>query len=228
MTGHPKGDAVAVSPVPGAPAGAQPRGSHADRRAATRRRLLDATIESLVELGYARTTTIEVQARAGVSRGALLHHFASRADLFMAAVDHLFAVRYAALHEESLRLGHSADQLDTAIEIMWGALQSPSTIAAIELWTASRTDPELAEALRRHEPALAAQLSRIFQALMGPRLTAHPAFPAYQATIMEAMAGTALAQHVRDPHVVAVEVEHWKTLGRLLFGPTSAAAHAAG
>ncbi|MHB1802402.1 MAG: TetR/AcrR family transcriptional regulator, partial [Actinomycetes bacterium] len=52
----------------------------------TRRRILDATLLTLVERGHAGTTTLAVQRRAGVSRGALLHYFPTRADLLVAAV----------------------------------------------------------------------------------------------------------------------------------------------
>ncbi|HWL49839.1 MAG TPA: helix-turn-helix domain-containing protein, partial [Acidimicrobiia bacterium] len=54
-----------------------------------RRRLLEATVECLVELGWAGTTTTVVSERAGVSRGAQLHHFPSKQDLVVAAVEHL-------------------------------------------------------------------------------------------------------------------------------------------
>src|SRR5215468_1063408 len=63
------------------------------RRDETRRALLDAAVESLIEVGFARTTTLEVQRRADVSRGALLHHFPSKAELLVAAVDHLAEMR---------------------------------------------------------------------------------------------------------------------------------------
>src|SRR6476659_72106 len=63
------------------------------RRDETRRALLDAAVESLIEVGFSRTTTLEVQRRAEVSRGALLHHFPSKAELLVAAVDHLAEMR---------------------------------------------------------------------------------------------------------------------------------------
>src|SRR5215468_10776770 len=63
------------------------------RREETRRALLDAAVQSLIEVGFARTTTLEVQRRADVSRGALLHHFPSKAMLLVAAVDHLAEMR---------------------------------------------------------------------------------------------------------------------------------------
>ena len=63
------------------------------RRDETRRALLDAAVESLIEVGFARTTTLEVQRRADASRGALLHHFPSKTELLVAAVDHLAEMR---------------------------------------------------------------------------------------------------------------------------------------
>ena len=74
------------------------------RREETRRALLDATVESLIEVGFARTTTLEVQRRADVSRGALLHHFPSKAELLVAAVDHLAEKRAAEMKQLASQL----------------------------------------------------------------------------------------------------------------------------
>ena len=68
-----------------------------ERTRAMRARLLEATVECLVEHGFAGTTTTLVSQRAGVSRGAQLHHFPSKNDLVVAAVEHLTAVRGAEL-----------------------------------------------------------------------------------------------------------------------------------
>ncbi len=65
------------------------RRSQAQRSAATREALLDATIACLVEDGYANTTTSKVAERAGVSRGAHLHHFQTRSALVAAATSAL-------------------------------------------------------------------------------------------------------------------------------------------
>src|SRR5437868_14617299 len=73
--------------------GAKAPRTQQQRRDETRRALLDAAVESLIEVGFARTTTLEVQRRAEVSRGALLHHFPSKAELLVAAVDHLAEMR---------------------------------------------------------------------------------------------------------------------------------------
>lgn len=83
-----------------------------------RERLLDATIDCLVELGHARTSTVEVTERAGVSRGAMLHHFPSRADLMAAAVDRLASRRIAEFVASVTRVGETDDIIGVAIDLL--------------------------------------------------------------------------------------------------------------
>ena len=68
-----------------------------------RPRLLEATVDCLVEHGWSGTTTTLVSRRAGVSRGAQLHHFPTKNDLVVAAVEHLSELR-----GEELRRGRGA------------------------------------------------------------------------------------------------------------------------
>src|SRR5437868_11199266 len=84
--------------APAAPASPSARRTNAERSAATQTRLLDATIECLVELGWAGTSTTEVVRRAGVSRGAQVHHFPAKEDLVLAAIEHLVDRRIREFH----------------------------------------------------------------------------------------------------------------------------------
>ena len=72
---------------------ASPLGRRAERTATSRARILDAAVACLVESGYRGATTLRIQARAGVSRGRLLHHFPSRDELLVAASRHLTVQR---------------------------------------------------------------------------------------------------------------------------------------
>ena len=67
------------------------RRTQAQRTAQTRTRILDAAVQALVEDGVSGLSTVAVARRAGVSRGALTHHFSSRGELLRATVVHLFA-----------------------------------------------------------------------------------------------------------------------------------------
>src|SRR5215217_2425071 len=104
-----------------------------DRSVATRAALLDAAIESLVDRGYAATTTIETARRAGVSRGAQLHHFPTRAQLLTAAVEHLLERRLAEFRDALATTDPEADRLDAAIDLAWSMFEGPVFAAWVEL-----------------------------------------------------------------------------------------------
>src|SRR3954451_12030550 len=110
------------------------RRTQAERRASTRAALLQATIDCLIELGYAGTTTNEVQQRAGVSRGALTHHFASKAELLLAAMDLLYDELSASVRAAIVDLPDGPARIRPAIELIWERYYGPLFMAAIELW----------------------------------------------------------------------------------------------
>lgn len=113
------------------------------RSAAMRKKLLDATIESLFEVGYFQTSTVVVTERAGVSRGAMLHHFPSKADLMMAASEHIVELRRE-LHNDRLgKLKTDREKFLSLIDVLWEAFQTPSGIARIEIMLGARSDPEI-------------------------------------------------------------------------------------
>src|SRR6478752_2039013 len=114
-----------------------------ERSIATRSKLLDAAIESLIEDGYAATTTVAVAQRAGVSRGAGQHHFATRADLLVAAVDELFARRTREFRTAFAGIERGTANANDALALLWTMFSGPTYVAWVELWVAARTDPEL-------------------------------------------------------------------------------------
>jgi AcrR family transcriptional regulator len=134
---------------PTATAGKKPkRRTQAERRATTRAALLDATIDCLVEDGYANTTTTKVVERAGVSRGAQVHHFPTKAELVAEAVRHLARRRAEETKAEIGRISLTdPDQLKAVLDLLWGLHNGPLYAASVELFVAARTDPELRERL---------------------------------------------------------------------------------
>jgi AcrR family transcriptional regulator len=118
-----------------------------ERSAATRAALLDATIDCLIEYGYAGTTTTRVAERAGVSRGAQMHHFQRKAPLVVAALLRLAERRRRELIERAERELPEDPDAAAALDILWSTFSGPLFTAALELWIAARTDPELAEHL---------------------------------------------------------------------------------
>jgi AcrR family transcriptional regulator len=142
-------------------AAAEPRRVQ-ERSIATRAALLDAAIDTLVERGYAATTTIETARRAGVSRGAQLHHFPTKAELLATAVEHLFDRRLAEFLEAFAAIDPQADRLDAALDLLWSMFQGPAFVAWTELWVAARTDPELARTVVAVERRFTAETRTMF------------------------------------------------------------------
>src|SRR5918911_5131402 len=65
------------------------RRTQAERSAATRGALLDAARSLFAEKGYHGTAAEEIVGRAGLTRGALYHHFEDKKDLFRVVVDEM-------------------------------------------------------------------------------------------------------------------------------------------
>lgn len=124
----------------------RPRRTQQERRETTRTALMEATVDSLVELGYGATTTLEVERRAGVSRGARIHHFPTKALLLASAVDHLYH-RLGEHYEQAF--GHpqagadDTERLVAGLRVLWSVYLRPSYVAVLELSIAARTDEEL-------------------------------------------------------------------------------------
>jgi AcrR family transcriptional regulator len=204
------------------PVVAAPR-SRSERTAGSRLLILDAAVACLVEEGYAGASTLAVQARAGVSRGRLLHHFPSRADLLVAAAAHLSTTLLAEVQRRAEAL--MADQpsgrerVDRAIDLTWATFQEPPFWAAMELWTAARTDPDLRAGLRSEERRLRAAIRAVADGIWGPEIAAKPLYAELCELLFTSMRGVALVYAFEarpaatDPHLAL-----WKRLAaRMLF-----------
>lgn len=151
------------------------RRSQAERSSATREALLEATIEVLVEDGYDNTTTSRVAERAGVSRGAHLHHFQTRAALVAAAVEQLAQRRHDELLEAAESLPGGPERVAAGLDLIWSGYASPLFQGALDLWTSARTDPELRSHLAEVERALDRRTLELSRRLF-PSLAESPDF----------------------------------------------------
>src|SRR5438105_7100797 len=115
----------------------KPRQTNEERSAQTRAKVLDATVDCLIELGYAGTTTTLIAERAGVSRGAQLHHYPTKAELVSAAVDHLAERLGEDLRDKLAQLPPDGDRASAAIDLLWSRFSTPFFPAWLELWVAA-------------------------------------------------------------------------------------------
>ncbi|MGH3451436.1 MAG: TetR/AcrR family transcriptional regulator [Haloechinothrix sp.] len=141
--------------------------TQAERREQTRTALLDATIDCLVELGYARTSVQEICARAGVSKGAQQHHFTTKAELMVAAVEHLTHRIKAEIVQAQGALPSGPQLVERGIDLIWQGFSGTLSAAFMELWVAARTDAELSTAMRPVDKALGRSTLDLFHSLAG-------------------------------------------------------------
>lgn len=200
------------------------RRTQAERSAGTRALLLDATIECLVELGYAGTTTTEVAERAGVSRGAQLHHFPTKAELVAAAVEHLFLRRHEEFQRAFEALPADVDRAAGAIDILWPMVSGPTFYAWLELAVAARTDPELRAHLAPISQRFTENIERWFRELFPAPSEPNPFYEgaaAFAFAVMESLAVVKMVAEDR-PHFVQLRerlLGGLKMLGAVVLPP---------
>lgn len=122
-----------------------PRGPNAQRRAATRAKIMEAAVRCLAEFGYAATSTPLVARLAKVSRGSLLHQFPTKVDLIIGVAEYASAARGAKVLEALAPYPDGFDRFLHGVDAVWASLHMPAAIALMEVTIAARSDPELAE-----------------------------------------------------------------------------------
>lgn len=169
----------------------------AAQRAATRARLLDAAVDTLLAHGYAGTSTVAVQRAAGASRGALLHHFPTRGLLVEALVGELVARNEAVVLAALDAAPDGERDVPRAIRALSEVLASESFRAELELWAAARTDPELRAALRAAEIRSRRDLGRVLDAAFGDAAS-RPGYRLVAELTVTLLRGLAIARPLQD------------------------------
>ena len=177
----------------------------ADRTRAMRARLMEATVELLVERGFAGTSTTLVSERAGVSRGAQLHHFPTKNDLVVAAVEHLTERRGEELAQvfaelSALPVATAAGRrtrLRKILDALGDHFASPVFAAALELWVAARTDETLLAAVSPLEQRVGREAHRMTVAALGADEAKPGVRELVQATL-DLVRGLGLASTISD------------------------------
>lgn len=178
--------------------GSHPRRSQQDRSRATQAALLDATVQCLVEDGLSRTTTTAVAQRAGVSLGALVHHFPTKADLLAAAVGHVMHLRIGEFQDAMDSLDPADDLIESSVDALWSIFCGDAFVAWVELWVGARTDPELRVSMARVEWEFLEAAETVFADLFaGHEAFANPMFREVGLpTVFSVLGGLALTNMV--------------------------------
>lgn len=185
--------------------------SRAARAETTKRRLLDATVEVLVERGYGGASTIEVTQRAGLSRGALLHHYASRTDLMVAAIEHLTRQRIAEFPLVSSQAPDN-DRVRWAVTILWQSFRGPLYVATLELWLAARNDPDLLAVLLPQERIMGQFIRGMAADLFGAGVSQRPGFAIALEVLLDSQRGAAARSVLRSNDTDDRLIDAWVAL----------------
>jgi AcrR family transcriptional regulator len=126
------------------------RRTQEERSATTRAALIAATIECVVKHGYAATTTTMIADQAGISRGALQHHFSSRDDLVLAVIDEVMIALNFSLDIPALASLPLAERVRRVVAHYHSVFASNQFLAALDIWLGVRSDPALRDRMRAH------------------------------------------------------------------------------
>jgi len=169
-----------------------------ERSRATQQRLMEATVDCLFRYGWSGATTTVIAERAGVSRGAQLHHYPTRAALVLAAVQHLAERRAEEIRSEAAHLtGDLTERLDKVIDLLAAAFTGPLYVAALEIWIAARTDAELRDALLPIEARVGREMHRLTVDVLGADESKPGVREAVQATL-DLLRGLGVANLLTD------------------------------
>ncbi len=170
---------------------AEGRRQQSERTAATRKAVLEATLELLVERGYAGTSSRLAAERAGVSLGALQHHFRTRADLSVEALSYASARLAEEFVATSTDSGNVMERFGSILDRLFVVFRGSTFAAAVEIHLASRTDGDLQAAVLTLNRDVEVLILRSAGDLL-PEVRDDPDFAALISTSVSAVRGLAL------------------------------------
>jgi len=195
------------------PSADKQRRTQEERSTETRARLIDATLDLLVERGYALATTAAIAGRAGVTRGALNHHFSGKDDLIVQSVSHQLRSWIGEIRQVAELVQAGSLSLSDFVDRMWELFSGRLFLVTLEHVTAARHNPYLREQLVSVTREFHAALDGTWQDFFdGTGLQKPEVEAAFNATLC-LMRGMSLQTILRDdPAYYARLLGFWKTV----------------
>jgi len=149
-----------------------PRRKQEERSAVARAKLISAAITLFCERGFSRTATADIASLAGLTRGAIQHHFASRQELVTSI---LLDVEAKVIESFTAAAPKPNVDLEERIDILIDGLskvsQSPLYLAAMDIWFTSRSDPDLREVVVQSVGRYTDHFRRLWQSTFGDEIS---------------------------------------------------------
>lgn len=184
---------IKMSPVTADASAKKIRTPNSERSAITRAKILNATIDCLCEVGYHHTSTVLVTQRAGVSRGAMLHHFPSKAGLILETFAYIRQLRADAHTDALAPIKTDREKFLYLVDALWMTFHTPPGIARLEIMMGARCDPEVAPAFgQQHHLYMDMHLKRVHTLVRSLAIKDHEKVDAFVMLYIAAMRGLVL------------------------------------
>ena len=122
-----------------------------EKSSRTRRQILDAAMSLLAQDGFSEFSAGAVAKRAGLTRAALIYHFANRSILLEATIHYVTRRRIEIFKDALSTVPRNENFSANSIDLAWDYLQDESFLAFCQLSTAAQTNSDLNAVF---EPAL--------------------------------------------------------------------------
>lgn len=166
------------------------------RREETVGRLLQACIETIVEVGYARASAAVITKRAGVSVGALFRHFETMSDFMAATASEVLRRQVESFTKQVAEIPADRPALEAALTILRDITSSPTNAVLYELMIAARTDAKLNVHLGDALGPYSAKIYAAARTLPGADGIPEETFPVLVALLTNVFDGAALVRGV--------------------------------
>lgn len=177
------------------------------RREETVARLLEACIETIVEVGYARASAAVITKRAGVSVGALFRHFETMGDFMAATASEVLRRQLDAFTKGVAEIPADQPALEAALGILRDLTAGPANAVLYELLIAARTDEKLRATLQDELGQYAAKIHDAARSLPGADAFPEESFPVLVALMTNVFDGAAVVEGVLpQPNIAAQRI----------------------
>jgi AcrR family transcriptional regulator len=166
------------------------------RREETVGRLLEACIDTIIEVGYARTSAAVITKRAGVSVGALFRHFETMGDFMAATASEVLRRQLETFTKQVAEIPADRPALEMALAILRDITSSPTNAVLYELMVAARTDEKLRVTLQHELGQYRAKIVDAARAMPGTDSIPQDTLPVLVALLTNVFDGAAIVEGV--------------------------------
>ena len=174
-------------------------------------KILTATTDTIYEVGFHNTTTSRIALKAGVSRGALLHHFPRKEILIAEAVRFMLRNEIEEIERLAENVQNDRLSIDEFLDILWEHFSGPLFMTTMDYLAASRTEPLLKQELTPSSLEFNQSLDKIWQCFFATKSIADEQKRLAFTTTICLLRGMAVNSILRDdPDYFRNLLDFWK------------------